>query len=102
GLRVARSYRGGDDRDQCRARLHAVRRARLLQDRGHRARHGGDRRAVAAARPPGACAAGATDHRALGPGATRMNPLLQLWGGYVRVTARWPIIATLVPFVPVV
>lgn len=31
-----------------------------------------------------------------------MMALLKLWGGYVRLTARFPIIATLMPFVPVV
>jgi taurine transport system permease protein len=29
-----------------------------------------------------------------------MTALLHLWGGYVRLTVRWPVIATLVPFVP--
>jgi taurine transport system permease protein len=31
-----------------------------------------------------------------------MNPLLEVWGSYVRVTARWPAVASIVPFVPVV
>ncbi len=31
-----------------------------------------------------------------------MMALLKLWGGYVRLTARFPFIATLMPFVPVV
>jgi len=31
-----------------------------------------------------------------------MTQLLKLWGGYVRVSTRFPAIATLVPFVPVV
>lgn len=31
-----------------------------------------------------------------------MMALLKLWGGYVRLTARFPIIATLMPFVPVI
>ena len=31
-----------------------------------------------------------------------MNLLLQSWGVYTRLTARWPVIGTIVPFVPVV
>jgi len=31
-----------------------------------------------------------------------MNLALQFWGAYVRATKRWPIIATIVPFIPVV
>ena len=45
GLCLARPDRGRDDRHQCRPRLHAVRRSRLLSDRGDRARHDCDRRA---------------------------------------------------------
>jgi NitT/TauT family transport system permease protein/taurine transport system permease protein len=29
-----------------------------------------------------------------------MSPLLQAWSAYVRLTARWPSIASIVPFVP--
>lgn len=31
-----------------------------------------------------------------------MNAALHAWGAYVRVTDRWPVIATLVPFIPIV
>jgi NitT/TauT family transport system permease protein/taurine transport system permease protein len=31
-----------------------------------------------------------------------MNTALKLWGAYVRVTTRWPVVATIVPFIPVV
>jgi NitT/TauT family transport system permease protein/taurine transport system permease protein len=31
-----------------------------------------------------------------------MSIVLKLWSLYVRATNRWPIIATIVPFVPVV
>jgi len=31
-----------------------------------------------------------------------MNALLKIWSGYVRLTARWPSIASIVPFIPVV
>jgi taurine transport system permease protein len=31
-----------------------------------------------------------------------MTLLLKVWGSYVRVTARWPAVASIVPFVPVV
>lgn len=31
-----------------------------------------------------------------------MNIALKFWSGYVRTTHRWPIIATIVPFIPVV
>ena len=31
-----------------------------------------------------------------------MSTVLKLWGAYVRATKRWPIIATIVPFIPVV
>jgi taurine transport system permease protein len=31
-----------------------------------------------------------------------MNIALKFWSGYVRATHRWPIIATIVPFIPVV
>ena len=40
--------------------------------------------------------------RALGHGARRMNALLAIWSGYVRLTTRFPVVQTLVPFVPVV
>jgi len=31
-----------------------------------------------------------------------MNLVLRSWGAYVRATKRWPVIATIVPFIPVV
>ena len=31
-----------------------------------------------------------------------MSIVLKLWSVYVRATNRWPIIATIVPFIPVV
>ncbi len=31
-----------------------------------------------------------------------MTPLLKLGSGYVRLTARWPSIASFVPFIPVI
>ena len=31
-----------------------------------------------------------------------MSMVLKLWSLYVRATNRWPIIATIVPFIPVV
>ena len=31
-----------------------------------------------------------------------MTPLLKLWSGYVRLTARWPSVASVVPFIPVI
>ena len=31
-----------------------------------------------------------------------MSIVLKLWSLYVRATTRWPIIATIVPFIPVV
>ena len=100
-LRMARPDRGRDDRDQCRARLHAVRGAGLLSHRGHRVRHDRDRRAVAVDRPPAAGSAGALDHRALGHGEARMSIWLQCWSGYVRATQRFPALAAIVPFIPV-
>src|SRR4029079_8199893 len=77
-----------------------VRRTRLLPHRSHRARHDRDRRAVAAHRPAAARPAGAQDDRALGHGAARMTLLLKIWSAYVRLTARWPSIASIVPFIP--
>ena len=29
-----------------------------------------------------------------------MTPLLKIWSAYVRLTARWPSIASIVPFIP--
>ena len=31
-----------------------------------------------------------------------MTIMLKFWSGYVRATHRWPIIATIVPFIPLV
>jgi len=38
----------------------------------------------------------------LGHGAPRMKPLLKLWSLYARVSARFPAIRSIVPFIPVV
>ena len=48
-------------------------------------------------------AARARHDRALGHGAARMNTLLaDPWSAYLRLTARWPSIGSIVPFIPVV
>jgi taurine transport system permease protein len=31
-----------------------------------------------------------------------MNALLKAWGAYLRLTMRWPVVATIVPFIPLV
>jgi taurine transport system permease protein len=31
-----------------------------------------------------------------------MNPLLKAWSAYLRLTMRWPVVATIVPFIPLV
>ena len=31
-----------------------------------------------------------------------MSPFLKVWSAYVRLTARWPSIASIVPFIPIV
>ena len=77
GLCLARADRRRDDRHQCGPRLHAVRRARFLQDRSDRARHDRHRRAVAAARsaccwrrssaPPSSAGAWCSAHDAASP-----------------------------------
>src|SRR5690606_14198360 len=102
GLCMARADRGGDDRDQCRARLHAVPRTGLLPDRGDRVRDDRDRGDLAGARPRAAGAAGARDGRAPGAGAADMTAFQTLWGYYARWTMRWPALAALVPFVPLI
>ena len=46
--------------------------------------------------------AGALDHRALGHGEARMNICCACWSAYTRATQRWPGLAAIVPFIPVV
>src|SRR5690606_28106262 len=87
---------------QCRARLYAVSGPRLLPHRGHRVRDDRHRRHLARSRPASACAARTGDHRALGARAAMTAPLYTLWGYYARWTARWPALAALVPYVPLV
>src|SRR5205085_1455866 len=99
---LARPDRGRDDRHQCRPWIHAFRRPRLLSDRGHCPRHDCDRPVVAADRSASAGTVGTRNDRALGPRETHMSIALKLWSLYVRATNRWPIIATIVPFIPVV
>ena len=47
-------------------------------------------------------AARARHDRALGHGAARMNRFCEVWSAYLRLTARWPSIASIVPFIPLV
>ena len=30
-----------------------------------------------------------------------MNTLLKIWSAYLRLTARWPAVGSIVPFIPV-
>jgi taurine transport system permease protein len=57
---------------------------------------------VAADRPAAPRAHPERHDRAMGAGAVRMTLLLGIWSSYVRLTARWPAIASIVPFLPVV
>ena len=55
---------------------------------------------VAADRSTSAGSFGTRNDRALGSGEAHMSIVLKLWSLYVRATKRWPIIATIVPFIP--
>ena len=64
--------------------------------------HDRDRSTLAADRSPAAGSARTFDHRALGHGEARMNILLRSWSLYTASTQRWPGLAAIVPFIPVI